>query len=44
MEFIQVPWLGYAVGTMLMFGVTNSLLKYAASRKMDSISAPKYSG
>jgi len=39
MELSSIPWWGYALGTMVMFGITNSLLKYAASQKMDSIFA-----
>jgi transporter family protein len=39
MELSSIPWWGYALGTMAMFGVTNSLLKFAAHEKMDSIFA-----
>jgi transporter family protein len=39
MELSSIPWWGYALGTMAMFGITNSLLKFAAHEKMDSIFA-----
>ena len=39
MEIGAIPWWGYALGTMFMFGITNSLLKFAAHEKMDSIFA-----
>jgi len=39
MELSSIPWWGYALGTMAMFGVTNSLLKFAAHENMDSIFA-----
>ncbi len=38
-EISSIPWWGYALGTMIMFGITNSLLKYAAHENMDSIFA-----
>jgi len=36
---MDIPWWGYALGTMLMFGVTNFLLKVAAKNSMDSVFA-----
>jgi len=30
MELSIILWWGYALGTMAMFGITNSLLKFAA--------------
>jgi uncharacterized membrane protein len=39
MELSSIPWWVYALGTMLMFGITNSLLKLASHDNMDSIFA-----
>jgi len=36
---MEIPWWGFALGTMLMFGVTNFLLKVAAKNAMDSVFA-----